>query len=378
MAIKISGTTVIDDSKVLYTNVINPISAGGVGIGTTVSINGVPYPSDGTFSGFRNKIINGHMEFDNRDLGPYTATSAGGYTLDRWVQSEDTDGTATVQQSTTAPAGFGQSLLWTTGTADTSLAATQYAQIVQYIEGKNIIDLSWGTASAKTVTLSFWVRSSLTGTFGGGVKNKANATRSYTFSYVINSANTWEYKTITIPGDTTGSWSTDTSTGMVVSFCLASGSTYQTAANTWTAGNYITPSGCVNVMGTAGATFYLTGVQLELGSVATPFEWRNRAQELYLCRRYFGVYAAYIVGSTGFLTPGPTYNYAVIGSVINYGQIMRTTPGITTTPSSTTYNVGNVTTSPTARECFYYATGTALNWGYINQIYYIDAELTGA
>mgnify|MGYP006276180047 CR=1 FL=1 len=376
MAIKISGTTVIDDSKVLYTNVINPISAGGVGIGTTVSINGVPYPSDGTFSGFRNKIINGHMEFDNRDLGPYTATSAGGYTLDRWVQAENTDGTATVQQSTTAPAGFGQSLLWTTGTADTSLASTQGALIAQYIEGRNIIDLSWGTASAKAVTLSFWVRSSLTGTFGGSVKNKAAGTRSYPFSYVINSANTWEYKTITIPGDTTGSWSTDTSTGMVLILSLGYGSSFQGTANTWAGADYVTTSGCVNVMGTAGATFYVTGVQLEMGTVATPFEWRNRAQELYLCRRYFGVYIGYIVGSTGYLSPGPTYNYAVLGSVINYGQIMRATPGITTVTEAS-FNVGRVTTAPTARECFYYATGTALNWGYIDQIYFIDAELIG-
>ena len=234
----------------------------------------------------RNKIINGAMEIYQRATGTVTLTSSAQYTLDRWASTENTDGTMTVRQTTNAPSGFINAMYFETGTADSSLAATQYAATNQIIEGFNIADLAWGTASAKTVTLSFWVRSSLTGTFGGSIRN-GSLNRSYPFTYTISAANTYEYKTVTIPGDTTGTWATDNTSGLVVTFGLGVGSAFSGTANTWQAGNFLAPTGAVSVIGTASANFYLTGVQLEVGSTATPFERRQYGQELALCQRYY-------------------------------------------------------------------------------------------
>ena len=139
----------------------------------------------------RNKIINGAMEIYQRGTGTVTLTSSAQYTLDRWASTEDTDGTMTVRQTTNAPAGFKNAMYFETGTADASLGATQYVATTQQVEGFNIADLAWGTASAKTVTLSFWVRSSLTGTFGGSIRN-GSLNRSYPFTYTISAADTYE------------------------------------------------------------------------------------------------------------------------------------------------------------------------------------------
>jgi hypothetical protein len=170
---------------------------------------------------------------------------------------------------------------YSVGSGDTFL-------IQQNIEGFNVADLDWGTANAKTVTLSFWVRSSLTGTFGGSTLNSA-ANRSYPFSYTISSANTWEQKTITIAGDTTGTWLTNNGIGIGVRFGLGSGSTFSGTVNVWQAGNIGQPTGSVSVVGTNGATWYITGVQLEVGTSATPFERRLYGQELINCQRYYSV-----------------------------------------------------------------------------------------
>jgi len=236
---------------------------------------------------FTNRIINGDMRIDQRNAGASASlTSSQTYFLDRWFAVEDTDGTMTIQQSTTAPTGFQRSALLTTGTADTSLGAAQYAYIAQKPEGFNVADFDWGTANAKTVTLSFWVRSSLTGTFGGAVSNSAY-NRSYPFTYTISAANTFEYKSITIPGDTTGTWVTDNGIGMQIFWGLGVGSTNSGTAGSWAASGYISATGATSVIGTASATFYITGVQLEAGSVATPFERRSYGQELALCQRYY-------------------------------------------------------------------------------------------
>jgi hypothetical protein len=191
----------------------------------------------------------------------------------------------TAQQSSTAPIGFTNSLLCTTTSDDASLGSTQRVVIAQSIEGFNVADLGWGTASAKTVTLSFWVRSSLTGTFGGVVKNSAN-NRSYPFNYTINAANTFEQKSVTIAGDTTGTWLTNNGTGIQLNFGLGVGSTYSGTAGAWAAADYNSATGAVSVIGTNGATFYITGVQLEKGSTATSFDYRPYGTELALCQRY--------------------------------------------------------------------------------------------
>lgn len=238
---------------------------------------------------FKNRIINGDMRIDQRNAGAaINLTGSSQFAVDRWKAVEDTDGTATAQQSTTVPAGAGftNSLLFTVGTADATLAATQFARFEHSIEGLNVSDLGWGSASAQPITLSFWVRSSLTGTFGGGLRNSA-FNRSYPFSYSISAGNTWEKKAITVPGDTSGTWLTTNGEGISVNFGLGVGSTYSGTAGAWAAANTFSTTGAVNVMGTASATFYLTGVQLEKGTVATDFDFRSYGQQLALCQRYY-------------------------------------------------------------------------------------------
>jgi hypothetical protein len=239
----------------------------------------------------KNRIINGDMRIDQRNAGAIlTVTSSGQkYPVDRFYSENPTDGTFTVQQSSTAPAGFNNSYVATVTATDTNLTTTQFAAIAQQIEGYNIADFGWGTANAKTVTLSFWVQSSVTGAFGGSFRNSAD-NRCYPFSYTINSANTWEQKTITVAGDTTGTWLTTNGIGLKVWFSLGAGPTYSGTANSWQSTLLIQPTGSTNLLATNGATFYLTGVQLEIGSTATPFERRLYNQELANCYRYFRNY----------------------------------------------------------------------------------------
>lgn len=235
---------------------------------------------------FRNKLINGDMRIDQRNNGSAVTVNgtADFYGLDRWAASgQSADGVFTVQQSSVAPAGFSRSLLCTVTTADSSIGATQRYFVEQKIEGFNISDLAWGTSSAKPVTLSFWVRSSVTGNLGATVSNGSN--RYYPFSYSISAANTWEYKTVTIPGETSGVWNSTNTLGMEVLFSLGTG--YTGTANTWGSSVALAPTGSVNVISTNGATFYITGVQLEAGSVASPFEQKFIGTELSMCMRYY-------------------------------------------------------------------------------------------
>jgi hypothetical protein len=250
---------------------------------------------------FKNRIINGAMQIDQRNAGAsVTVNDAESYVLDRYFAQDATDGVFTVQQSSIAPAGFTNSMLITVTTADSSLAAGQLARIAQRIEGFNVADLAWGTASASTITLSFWVRSSLTGTFGGSLTNAA-FNRSYPFSYTISAANTWEQKSITIAGDTTGTWLTTNGVGLVLNIGLGVGSTLSGTAGAWSGSGFVSATGATSVVGTSGATFYLTGVQLEKGSTATSFDYRPYGTELALCQRYYQKYTglsgvAYAVG----------------------------------------------------------------------------------
>ena len=243
----------------------------------------------GPLAGTRNRIINGDMRIDQRNAGAsVTVTTAGNYTVDRWSGNGTQNSKYTIQQnagSATPPLGFTNYLGVTSSSAYSVLTGDVF-WIAQAVEGLNAADLGWGTANAKSVVLSFWVRSSLTGTFGGAIRNSA-ADRSYPFSYTISSANTWEQKAILIPGDTTGTWLTTNGVGLNLNFGLGSGATYSGTAGSWAAANYVTVTGATSVVGTNGATFYITGVQLEAGSVATPFERRSYGQELALCQRYY-------------------------------------------------------------------------------------------
>ena len=269
-------------------------SAGNVGIGTAapaykLDVAGAIGATGTVVMGssfLRNKVINGAMVIDQRNQGASIVVGGGTYVVDRWQLTEGTDGAATGQRVADAPDGFTHSLKWTTTTADTSLTTSQACYAVQNIEGYNVADFEFGTAAAVTVTVSFWVKSSLTGTFGASLRN-SSGTRSYPFNYTISSANTWEYKTVTIPGDTTGAWATDTSTGLIIFFGLGSGPTYSGTGGAWANGNFVTTTGAVSVIGTLNATWQITGVQIEAGSSATPFERRLYGQELSLCQRYY-------------------------------------------------------------------------------------------
>lgn len=237
--------------------------------------------------GFKNRIINGDMRIDQRNFGASgTVSSSQAYTVDRWVAQNYTDGTMTYQRVTDAPVGFTHSLKFTTTATDTSLAAGQYAFTLQKIEGYNVADLAFGTSAAKTLTASFWVKSSLTGSFSGVLVN-LNFDRSYAYSYTINAANTWEYKTVVIPGCTTGTWQTDNNGSFQFLFGLGCGSTYTGSAGSWVSTGLLAATGQVNVLATSGATWQITGVQLENSPTATAFDYHAIGLDLYLCKRYF-------------------------------------------------------------------------------------------
>jgi uncharacterized protein (DUF2147 family) len=225
------------------------------------------------------------MVIDQRNAGAAVAGNPGGYAVDRFVGNLSISTGSTFQQSTTAPTGFVNSLKVTIGTGGTVVAGS-ICRIYQAIEGFNVSDLNWGTANASSVALSFVAQSSVTGTFSGGIYNGA-ANRTYVFTYTVNTANAFEYKTIIIPGDTTGTWATNNTVGMYVNFDLGSGSTYQGTAGTWAAGAAWATSGAVKLATTSGATFYVTGVQLEKGTQATSFDYRPYGTELALCQRYY-------------------------------------------------------------------------------------------
>jgi hypothetical protein len=245
---------------------------------------------------------------------------------------ENTDGTVTVTQDTDAPTGFSFSQKFTVTSADASLAATQDLIVGQYIEGFNTADLVFGSASAATVTLSFWVKSSLTGTFGGALQNSAR-TRSYPFTYTISSASTWEQKTVTIAGDTSGTWIGATNgIGLRVYFGLGVGSTYSGTAGAWAATNYYSATGAVSVIGTNSATWAVTGVQLEAGTTASPFEYRQYGTELALCQRYYVEIPNISGTSTGVGritgTVNSTSGNPIVGNL--YLPVpMRAAPGVT-------------------------------------------------
>jgi hypothetical protein len=328
----------------------SPTLSGITSVSTTnLTVNGNAYPSDGVVSGARNRIINGDMRIDQRNAGASVTVNSSSdfFPVDRFNGvGQLSDGVYTLQRSTTAPTGFVNSIIATVTTADASIGASQFYFIRQIIEGTNITDLGWGTANAQTVTLSFWVRSSLTGIFGGVAKNNAQD-YSYPFTYAISSANTWEKKTITIPGPTAGTWLTDTSGGIQLAWSLGGGSSTQGPSGSWAAANYRGATGETAVISTNGATFYLTGVQLEAGTVATPFERRSYGQELALCQRYFCKNSNPEVVATngaGYTTSGMFHSGTVslYTSVNGITQAIMFPVSMRTAPSTITFITTNL------------------------------------
>lgn len=298
-----------------------------------------PSQVDSSFNGYlRNRIINGAMMIDQRNAGASVTinTSNPTYTLDRWGAGATQNAKFTVQQNgggVTPPAGY-KNYLGVTSSSAYSVTASDYFYVGQRIEGLNIADLNWGSATASPVTLSFWVRSSLTGTFGGAIYNDAY-NRGYPFSYTIIGANTWEYKTVTIPGDTTGTWLTTNGIGLSLTFGLGVGANNSGTAGAWAAAGEISATGATSVVGTNAATWYVTGLQLEVGSVATPFERRMYGAELQLAQRYYS--KSYDIPTTpGTVTNnGAAWNY--VNTSVSIGDIgvsiplkatMRTSPTV--------------------------------------------------
>ena len=344
-----SGSNVLSTSPTLVTPILGtPTSvtltnATGLSLstgvtGTLLEANGGTGTTTGYY-GFKNRIINGAMVIDQRNAGAsVTVTTSGQFAVDRFQSAATAGSKFSMQQnagSVTPPAGFAN-YLGATSLSSYSVGSTDVFGLRQIVEGFNAADLAWGTANAQPITISFWVRSSLTGTFGLGLGN-SGFSRAYAATYTINSANTWEYKTVTIAGDTTGTWLTTNGAGIQLTFGLGYGSSYSGTAGVWNAGSYFMPTGATSIVGTSGATFYITGVQLEKGSTATSFDYRPYGTELALCQRYYqimGNEAAANIYMTGYITSSGS-----LSNILVFPVKMRTAPTGTVVGSWTASNV---------------------------------------
>ena len=297
---------------------------------------------------FRNRIINGAMVIDQRNAGASVTPVSGQYLVDRWFADLTQASKFTVQQnagSVTLPVGF-VNYLGATSTSAYSVLASDYFVLQQRIEGYNIADLGWGTSAAKTVTLSFQVYSSLTGTFGGSVFNNAG-NRSYPFSYSVPVANTWTTISVTIAGDTSGTWLTTNGSGIKLVFGLGVGSTYSGTAGSWAGALYLSATGATSVVGTSSATFYITGVQLEVGTNATNFDYRPYTTELQLCQRYLP--AINSTGTNSQICMSYAYSTTNAQCVFPFPVTPRTAPtGITASAASGFTWQGNTNSNPTS------------------------------
>ena len=292
--------------------------------GVTITNNGTQTGFGSNTDPFRNIIINGDMSLDQRNSGAsQTIASANTYYIDRFLAREVTDGALTIDQDTTSPDDFTHSMKITTTTADSSLSADQRAYVVQKIEGYNISKLAFGTSSAKSITISFYVRSSLTGTFSGSILNEGE-NRSYVFEYTISSANTWERKTITIAGDTSGTWDTDNTVGMSIYFSMGMGSTYSGSAGAWSSNQLFASTGSTNLIGTLNATWFMTGLQIEEGTSATDFVFLPYDVNLQRCMRYYEILQATDAYDTILATWNR--NTSDMGACLNYKVTKRTEP----------------------------------------------------
>ena len=281
--------------------------------------------SDGALSN-RSLIINGAMTIDQRNAGAaVTLTGNEVYIADRWPVYETQSSVLSGQQnqgSVTPPEGFSNYMGYTSLGAST-VSAGDIHIFFHNIEGFNFAQAGWGAASAKPVTLSFWVRCSLTGSFGGSFVNN-DQTRSYPFTYTVSNSNTWEYKTITVAGDTTGTWKTDNTRGLNINWSLGTGSNFEGSEGAWVASNKFSAiEGTVNLIETSGATWQITGVQLEVGDTATPFEHRSYGDELARCQRY-----TYIINGLGQYGAGQVWSSTSAYISIDVPVSMRSTPTV--------------------------------------------------
>jgi hypothetical protein len=298
---------------------------------------GTPQPYN-----FKNRIINGAMAIAQRGTS-FSGVTGNQYVTDRFQVQFSSSGTITSAQSSTAPAKFTNSWQQTV-TATKTPGTSDYAVLTQTIEGTNFDDLGWGTADAQTVTISFWVRSSVTGTYSIFVRNPQAFSRSYVATYTVNSANTFEYKTITVAGDTTGAWAAGTSGALQLGWDLGSGSGFNTTAGSWQAGSYFRTTGTTNWISNSGATFFITGVQLEVGVTATGFDYRPYGTELALCQRYCQVLDN---SSSQYGTVGYAIAFSSTYAVVNIPLVvsMRTAPSSVTISNNAHFQITNYNTT---------------------------------
>jgi hypothetical protein len=280
--------------------------------------------------GFRNRLLNGDCRLDQRNSGASISFPAGdgNYCLDRWRLQRSGSATGTIQQSTTAPAGFTNSLLVTVSSG-ASPAAGDYYTVGQIIEGLNCSDLMWGTANAVSITIGIWVRSSVTGTYVVSAYNWGGGSNTYPATFTVNAANTWEFKTVNIPGPTSGTWATGNTGSIYLRVDLGSGSNFNGTANAWNASGGFRTSSSVNFMATTGATFYMTGVQFEAGTFQTApqFERVDYTTSLARCQRYYWR----TVGAAGGFPAIAQYanNTGLASSSILFPVTMRAAPTVT-------------------------------------------------
>jgi hypothetical protein len=327
------------------TNIVNDAS-GNVTVGNDLTVTGALVPSS---SFKRNRIINGNMLIDQRNAGAaINSAASGSFPVDRFVYYTSQTGKFNLQQnagSITPPVGF-KNYLGCTSTSSYSSVASDVFVLSQKIEGYNISDLAWGTANAKSVTLSFQVYSSLTGTFSGSLQNETQ-TRSYPFTFTVSSANTWTSISVTIAGDTTGTWATTSGVGVIINWDLGCGSTYRGTASSWSGSNYLGATSSVSVVGTSGATFYITGVQLEVGTKATPYEMQIYSDQLAQCLRYYRGSTPIVVNPVAYpttiFTPSMRANPTITGGGTGFTLISQT--GDTTTCYQTASANQNLTFS---------------------------------
>jgi hypothetical protein len=319
-----------------------PIARGGTGATTAAAARAALGMPDGLVAS-RNRLVNGDCRIDQRNAGASVTPVDGEYVVDRWRYNATQASKFSAGQSygaVAAPAGFTHSVGAAVGAA-VAVGAADYFALTQPVEGSSLPDLKWGTADAATVTLSFWARSSISGLHSGAIRNAAGA-RSYPFTFTISVANTWEHFTITIPGDTTGTWPTGEVKGFELIFSLGTGSNFSGTASAWAGGNYIAATGAVSVVGTLGATFHLTGVQFEAGSVATTFEVRTIDEELRRCLRY-----CYTTAGNVARVIGQCYAATNAAGALFLPVPMRVAPTVTyKSAAGASYTVGNGTGVP--------------------------------
>jgi hypothetical protein len=371
------ATTDTLTNKTLTSPTLTTPALGTPASGVMTNVTGINY------DGYKNRIINSQMQIDQRNAGAAVTgiNQSNSFITDRFNFTVIAGATPVMsgQQVADAPANYKYSLKATTTTASTGLTGTNRALIQQNIEGFNIIDLGWGTATASAITLSFWVKSSLTGTFGGALQN-SDQSRSYPFSYSIGSAGTWTQISVTIAGDTSGTWLTTNGTGIQVIFGLGVNSGQSGTAGSWSGNDYRSATGAVSVISTLNATWQVTGVQLEKGSTATSFDYRPYGTELALCQRYFerlptgpmgyvsirtGAWYGYIHWQVEKRTSATAVLNGTLGFVGTAGDVSNQTPVGIDNLSTKACRVYLQTGSYTAQGA----------WIYINTNFDVSAEL---